>query len=383
MILTAKIKLDPTPDQHQALKDALHRMNSACDWISAWAWENKTFGQFKIHYGIYKDIRDNFDLGSQATIRAIGKVADAYKAGKKGQRTFKKLGAFPLDKHLLKIWVDVQIVSIWTLDGREKMPFFAGERQLELLRGRHKETDLCYIGGDFYLFVSCEIDDPDERDVEAFLGVDLGVANIATDSDGNAYAGGHVNGLRSRHAKMRGRLQSRGTKSARRLLKKRRRKEQRFASDVNHCIAKELVGRAERTNRGIAIEDLTGIRDRVRVRKAQRRQHSSWAFADLRAKIEYKARLLGVPVIAVDPRNTSRTCSECGHCEKGNRQSQGRFECKSCGHVSNADYNAARNIAGRAVDAIASAVNWPNAAGIASLVGFQPSCKLPASAGSR
>lgn len=354
MILTAKIKLSPTPEQHKALKDTLYRMNEACNWISEVAWQEKTFGKFKIQYLVYKDVRENFGLGAQVAVRAIGKVADAYKAGKKGQRTFKKMGAFPLDGRILKIWPEKMMVSIWTLNGREKMPFFAGERQLELLQGKHKETDLCYIVGDFYLFVSCEIDDPDERDVEEFLGVDFGIANIATDSDGNNYAGGTVNGLRSRHTKLRGRLQSKGTKSARRLLRNRRRKEQRFASDANHCIAKELVARAERTNRGIALEELTGIRDRVRVRKAQRRQHSSWSFADLRAKIEYKAKLMSIPVIAVDPRNTSRTCNECGHCEKANRQSQDRFECKSCGHVSNADYNAARNIASRAT------VNWPN-----------------------
>ena len=223
---------------------------------------------------------------------------------------------------------------------------------------------MAYIGGEFYLLATCEVEEPEVKEVVSYLGVDLGIVNLATDSAGHVYGGGQVNGLRRRHAKLRGRLQSRGTKSARRLLRKRSRKEQRFAADVNHCIAKELVwamdSLAERTGRGIALEDLTGIRERVRVRKAQRRQHSSWAFADLRKKIAYKARLLGIPVTAVDPRNTSRTCHECGHCEKGNRQSQARFECQSCGHVSNADYNAACNIAGRAVDALASIVNQPN-----------------------
>ncbi len=213
------------------------------------------------------------------------------------------------------------------------------------------------------MLATCEVEEPEVKEVAGYLGVDLGIVNLATDSDGHVYAGGQVNGLRRRHAKLRSRLQSRGTKSARRLLRKRSRKEQCFAADVNHCIAKKLVvGEwhlfAERTGRGMALEDLTGIRERVRVRKAQRRQHSAWAFDDLRKKIAYKARLLGIPVIAVNPRNTSRTCHECGHCEKGNRQSQARFECQSCGHVSNADYNAARNIAG--ADALASIANQPN-----------------------
>ena len=208
------------------------------------------------------------------------------------------------------------------------------------------------------MLATCEVEAPEEKEVGDYLGVDLGIVTLATDSDGHVYAGGQVNGLRRRHARLRGRLQSRGTKSARRLLRKGSRRERRFAADMNHCIAKELVERAERTGRGIALEDLTGIRERIRVRKAQRRQHSSWAFADLRKKIAYKACLLGVPVIAVNPRNTSRTCQECGHCQKGNRQSQARFECQSCGHVSNADYNAACTIAG--ADASASIANQPN-----------------------
>jgi len=299
------------------------------------------------------------------TVRVIGKVADAYKAGKKRERRFKKLGAIAYDSRILSWQMEEGRISIWMMGGRQRMRYQGGERQLELLKNQRGETDLAYRGGEFYLLATCEVEEPEVKDVAGYLGVDLGIVNLATDSDGHVYAGGQVNGLRRRHAKLRGRLQSRGTKSARRLLRKRSRREQRFAADVNHCIAKELVAGewnslAERTGQGIAIEDLTGIRERVRVRKAQRRQHSAWAFADLRKKIAYKAGLLGVPVIAVNPRNTSRTCHECGHCEKGNRQSQERFECQSCGHVSNADYNAACNIAGRAADALASIINQPN-----------------------
>jgi IS605 OrfB family transposase len=92
-----------------------------------------------------------------------------------------------------------------------------------------------------------------------------------------------LNNLRKRHFKLRQRLQKKGTKSAKRLLKKRRQKEARFARDVNHWIAKELVKRAQGTGRGIALEDLKGIRERVTVRKSQRRQHHSWAFNQLRS----------------------------------------------------------------------------------------------------
>ena len=348
MKLTAKVKLTPTPEQHQMLKDTLHRANAASNYISGVAWDAQVFRQFGIHKLTYKDVRSRFGLSAQMTVRAIGKVADAYKVGKKRQRTFKKMGAFPYDLRILSWRLSDQTVSIWTLGGRQRMPFLAGERQLELLQSQRGETDLAYIGGEFYLLTSCDIEEPEPIDVEEYLGVDMGIAQIAVDSDGNMYAGGTVNALRKRHAKLRRKLQKKGTKSSKRLLKKRRRKEQRFANDVNHCIAKDLVLRAKRTGRGIAVEDLKGIRTRTRVRRAQRRKHHSWAFFDLRTKIEYKAKLHGVPFVLVDPRNTSRMCSECGHVAKENRRSQSKFVCQSCGFVLHADWNAARNVSGRA-----------------------------------
>jgi IS605 OrfB family transposase len=220
------------------------------------------------------------------------------------------------------------------------------------------------IGGAFTSLATGEVEAAEEKEVTGYVGVDPGSVNLATDSDGPVYGGGQVHGLRRRHARLRGRLQSRGTKSARRLLRKGSGKEQCFARDVTHGITRELDGgewhaHAERSGRGIAIEARRGIGERVRVRRAGRRQHSAWAYDDLRKEIADKASLLGIPVIAVDPRHTSRPCHECGHCEKGNRQSQARFAGQSCGHVSDADDNAAGTMASRAADAVASHVNQP------------------------
>lgn len=198
--------------------------------------------------------------------------------------------------------------------------------------------------------------------------MDLGIKNIAADSDGNTYSGGKVNGLRGRHARLRAKLQSKGTQSAKRLLKKRRRKESRFAADVNHTISKRLVAKAKGTGRGIALEDLSGIRDRVTVRKAQRRSHHSWSFHQLRSFVTYKAKLAGVLVVLVDPRNTSRTCPECGTIDKRNRPTRDLFCCVSCGRAGPADTIAAGNIARRAV------VNQPHA-------GRSGTCMLPTSVG--
>ena len=155
--------------------------------------------------------------------------------------------------------------------------------------------------------------------------------------------------MRYRHRQLRRKLQTKGTHSARRRLRKLSGKERRFSTWTNHNISKEIVEKAKDTGRGIAIEKLGGIRDRLTVRKAQRSTLSSWSFAQLRVFIEYKAKLAGILVVAVDPRNTSRTCPCCGYIDKANRKSQSKFLCLDCGYSGLADQIAAVNIRSRAV----------------------------------
>lgn len=355
MKLTAKIKLVPTDDQRQSLRQTLERANAACNHISMVAWERQSFNKLSLQKLCYYDARAQFELTAQIVVRALGKVAEAYKLDKKVQRVFRPHGAFPFDARILKYRLDKREVSIWTLTGREHIPFAAGERQLELLQHQQGESDLALIGDEFYLFATCDIDEPTLEDVEEFLGVDMGIANIATDSDGERKSGKHVNRARHRNQRLRQKLQKKGTKSAKRLLKKRSKRESRFVNDVNHCISKALVQKAQRTRRGIAIEDLTGIRERVRLRKSQRTQLHSWSFNDLGNKIAYKAQMCGVVVKQVDPRNTSRECSRCGYIDKANRPNQSTFRCTSCGNSLHADVNAAINIGRRA------SVNAPDA----------------------
>jgi IS605 OrfB family transposase len=145
-------------------------------------------------------------------------------------------------------------------------------------------------------------------------------------------------------------LQARKTTSAQRLLKKRRRKEQRFVADINHRISKRIVAEAQRTGQGIAVEKLTGIRDRVRLRKPQRATLHTWAFAQLGEFLAYKAHVAGVVFVHVDPAHTSQTCHACRWVDKRNRRSQAVFECGRCGFVGHADHNAAINIATRGVE---------------------------------
>lgn len=347
MKLIARVKLQPTPEQHALLLQTLEAANAACNYVSGVAWDKRVFGQFALHKLQYANVRAQFGLGADITVRVFAKVADAYKLDKRNKRAFKPHGAFPFNDRLVSYKLEMRIISIWTMGGRQKMPFVISDHAAKLLEGLRGECDVVYRKGKFYLYQTCDVEESPEIDPDDFLGVDLGIANIAADSDGTFHQGKTVKAVRHRHRKLRAKLQRKGTRSAKRKLKQLSGKEQRFAKDTNHVISKQIVQTAQDTGRGIALEELTGIRARVTARRSQRATLHSWSFYQLRVFIEYKAKRAGIPVVAVDPRNTSRTCPCCGCIDKANRKSQDTFSCTSCGFAGRADYIAARNISRR------------------------------------
>lgn len=360
---TLLAKLLPTPEQAQALSDTMKAFNEACNEIAETAFQNRTANKVNLQKVVYYNIRRKYGLSAQLTIRAISKVAEAYKRDKNVKPTFRKDGAIVYDQRILS-WKGIDRVSILTLKGRELIPVRFGVYQQEKLGRIRGQADLIVRERVFYLGVVVDVPEALEFNAEEWLGVDLGVNNIAVDSDGQAWSGKTLNGIRARHSKLRSKLQAIGSKSAKRLLRKRSRKEHRFARNINHCISKLLVAKAKDTERGIALEDLTGIRSRITVKKRQRRTQHSWSFHQLRSFIEYKAKIAGVPVRLVNPRNTSRTCPNCGDIAKANRQGE-RFHCGNCSFVGVADHVAAVNI-GRVV------VNRPCVSGT-----FLNHCVLP------
>jgi putative transposase len=347
------VKLAPTDEQYQALQTTMERFNEAANYVSQLALDNRTASQVRLHRLAYRYLREHYGLSAQMAVRAVGKVVEVYRRDGSKLAIFKPHSAMVYDQRILS-WKGLDKVSLLSLQGRLIIPVRIGSYQEVRINRVVKQCDLILRDGVFYLAVTVDAPEPHPDDPVGYIGVDFGIVNIAADSDGTTYSGGQVNGLRKRRAKLRAKLQTNGSKAAKRLLVKRSRKEGRFATNINHVISKRVVAKAKDTGRGIALEDLGGIRDRMTVRRSQRRQHHSWAFRQLRGFIEYKAKLAGVMVRLVDPRNTSRTCPACGIIDKRNRPSQSLFSCVSCGFSGPADTIAAGNIARRAT------VNWPN-----------------------
>ncbi len=312
------------------------RFNGAANWLSGVAFRERLWHWLPLQRRAYREMRERFQLPSAATVVVIRKVAYAYhnRQRRQHQATFRRRGAIPVYRHRYKRDGTVSMYGL-------RIPFTA--RPQAIVSSRHQAV-LWYRRGKFILHQVVEVDVPAPPSVREYLGCDLGTVNLLTDSEAEAYSGQAVEEKRRIYVHRRARLQKRGTRAARRKLRALSGRQRRYQRDVNHGIAKRVVAKAQRLCCGIALEDLRGIRDRIKARRRQRDRLHNWAFGQLRQFIVYKAAQAGVPVVLVEPANTSRTCPVCGHVDKRNRRSQSEFQCRRCGHAGPADVIAARNI---------------------------------------
>lgn len=368
-----QVKLIPTSAQASALEATLRTVNRAANDVSRTGFERCGLrGEVKrLRSECYADRRGR-GLGAQAAQHIIKRVADAYATlrgniyhgnlGKTGSKRrvkaeskpieFRMDAAHTFDDRCLSWNYDQRTVSIWTVHGRLKnVAFAASPNDLRtLVEHRRGESDLVFRDGKWFLLAVCDIPGQPEFEPRDWVGVDRGINNLATTSDATNYSGRGLNRYRRWQARKKAEIQAKRTRSAARLLKKRAKREARHAAHINHSIAKDVVAVAQRTERGIALEDLKGIRERVTVRRDQRATQSSWPFHQLGTFIAYKAQRVGVPVIEVDAAYTSQRCPlrGCGHTERANRPTRDIFSCRRCGLAGPADVVAGVNVRDRA-----------------------------------
>lgn len=367
MKLTLQLQLLPDTAQADALRTTVERFNAAATWLAGMAFAHQCANKIALQKLAYYELRARFGLPADTAIRCIAQVVEAYKRDKTLQPVFRPQAAVPFSMGKNIGFKGPDSVSISTLHGRVIVPFLMGKYQAERFGFAHRQADLVLRrDGKWFLLVTVELPDGTPLPITDFIGVDLGIVNLATTSDAETQTGEAVEACRTRYARRRKRLQQaahlsqmqgKRPKNIRRALKRTARREAAFRRDVNHGISKKLVATSTDTLRGIALEDLEGIRERTPFRKPQRARMSGWAFFQLRSFVAYKAQRAGVPLVLVDPKHTSQECNVCGHVARANRRSQAVFSCKKCGYTTHADFNAALNIRGRA------RVNWPEVAG--------------------
>ncbi len=347
--LTIVCQLNPTPEQAQKLDKTLVAFAEACNYVNETV-NPQIKNKNRIQAETYKEIRSQFGLSANLAVRVCARVAANRKVGKP-VKSFKSTSA-DYDARIFSYREKDQSASLTTVDGRLVMPMVLGNYQIGKLKG-HTPTSatLCkHRDGLFYLHVQVKDETPEPINDSGVKGVDLGRTDLAISSEGERFSGNEVKAKRDRFALRRASIQRKGTKSSKRLLKRLSGREKRYQTWVNHNISKRIVECAYSANQAIALEDLTGIRERTNQQlrsKTERRRSNSWAFYQLRMFIDYKAAAKGVPVVLVNPAYTSQTCHRCLHIhpEKGKSYRSGKtFKCGYCGWKGDADLNGANNI---------------------------------------
>ncbi|HWQ79143.1 MAG TPA: transposase [Anaerovoracaceae bacterium] len=355
LTITAKLRILPASEEHALLLATMRAYTSACNYVAAYIFHTCDLNPVSLNKALYYDLRARFSLRSQMAQSVLKTVVSRYKAirsvdNKWVRPIFKKLEynlVWNRDYSLCS-----GVFSVNTLEGRIRMAF--------RMDGMEKYFDgswtfgtakLVTRNGKWFLHIpmtksglGCS-----DEDLSNVVGIDLGINFLAVsyNSDGKTVfcPGREIKQRRAEFKQLRKELQQRGTPSARRRLKKTGSRENRWMHDVNHRVSKALVTSSP-VNTLFVLEDLTGIRNATeRVSLKNRYLTVSWAFYDLRKKLEYKAVLYGSKTIAADPAHTSQTCPKCGHISKDNRDRKNHlFTCKACGYRSNDDRIAAMNL---------------------------------------
>jgi len=383
-VLTVSCKLKASQSQAAKLDATLEAFGQALNWVNQNTPE-KVANAVKLQSLCYREIRARFGLSSNLAQQICRRVASARKVAQQKNRPVKafKGGFATYDARIFSFREKDWTVSLTTVEGRERFELAIGRYQREQLAGSNPKsaTLVKRKDGSYSIQICVETEPCPPQRTDRVLGVDLGRTDIAHTSEGDNWNGQQLNRIRDHYSKLRAALQrkaSKGTRSSRRrcrqLLQRLSGKERRFQSRqrcvaktwVNHRISKAIVSRAKATNSALALEDLTGIRERINQQprsKTERRRVNSWAFYQLRQFLEYKALRAGVALILVPPAYTSQTCHRCLHIHPDPAQSYRsgkKFKCGHCGWEGDADLNGANVIA-----LLGAAVNQPRGSWLA------------------
>lgn len=373
-VLTISCKLKVNESQTKKLDATLDAFGQALNWVNQNTPE-KIANAVKLQTLCYYEVRARFGLSSNLAQQVCRRVAGSRKVAKQKHRPVKafKAGFVTYDARIFSFREKDWTVSLTTVDGRERFALAIGNYQVGALKGSNPKsaTLVKRQDGSYYLQICLESEPPEPQASDDVLGVDLGRTDIAHTSEGQTWEGQSINKVRDHYANLRAKLQqkaSKGTRTSRRrcreLLQRLSGRERRFQAWLNHNISKSLVQTAKSKQASIALEDLTGIRERTNQQprnKTERRRSNSWAFNQLRLFITYKALGAGVKVVMVNPACTSQTCHQCLHIHpvKGESYRNGkRFCCGHCGWHGDADLNGAKNIKTIGLSVIQPGGSW-------------------------
>jgi putative transposase len=372
---TVVLDINPTPEQATTLLATIGEYTACFNAVAREGYTSACFNGVELHKRTYYPLRtEHPTLPAQLVVSSRMKATEAVKSAlthkRRGRKTSVPHAQFcPIRYDMRSYWVkwETAVCSLASVSGRLQLPFNVPAYARKYIGGKVASADLIYKRGRWRLHVVVSLPAPDIAPTDDVVGVDLGVVRPAVTSNNRFLGQRRWREQEARIFRLRRKLQAKGTRSAKRHLRKLSGKLFRQRRDHDHVLSKRIV-QATSAGGTIVLENLTDIRKRVKQRGGQqsRRLHS-WSFAQLQAFTRYKAQDRGQRVVLIDPRKTSQTCNRCGYASRANRPKQAVFCCRDCGYQLNCDLSAARNIAAKYLAQIGtSELSGPPSNGLSS-----------------
>ena len=370
---TIVVQLNPNPEQSAILTETLVEYTDCYNTVCIEGFATLCKNGVELHKRTYYSLREKYpelpaQLVCSARVKATESIKSALTWAKKYEKSYpkrvekaQKYGkpiptykpvqsphsaccSIRYDNRSYWVKFEKQTASLATVSGRMELNFIIPKHAIKYIDGKIASADLCYRHGKFTLHIVVELPSPQIASIPNVIGIDLGLNHPAVTSNHQFMGQRQWKEQERRIFRIRRKLQAKGTKSARRHLRKLSGKLLRQRKDHDHVISKRIVQNAK-PGSTIVLENLTHIRDTSKIEgKQNKRRFHSWSFTQLFDFIEYKAEARGIQVVKVDPRHTSQTCSKCGYQARNNRRTQSLFLCRHCGYSLNADLNASINI---------------------------------------
>ena len=388
LVLSIKVRLKPDNKQAEQFAEVSEVYRQACNVVSMWYFDHHfNVSRADFNRDMYYKIKELFPKLNTAMVQSTYRTTKARYDAVETQlaKSPYKVWSSKYDNQKHKIYLHIKRDLEWL-----KKPIYFKRPQADYLRNtnysftaHYEQISLNVLGtrikvnychnfnnllfaetnkiGTAKLVKSCnhwflhipitiEVPELQDDDIHHVVGIDRGLRFIATCYDEKYHttfiSGKHVLHIRRKYAKLRAQLQSKGTKSAKRRLKKIGNRENRWMRDINHCISKTLVQQYGK-NTLFVLEDLTNVTFETtkKRRKENRYEHNSWSFYQLEQFLAYKAELNHSKVIEVSAQYTSQRCPRCGRINKDNRDHDMHlYKCDRCGYSTNDDRLAAINI---------------------------------------
>lgn len=344
-VLTLVCKLQPTPEQSDLIEGTLQAFADACNYTNQ-AVKPSITSSVSIQNLVYPILREQFGLSANLAVRACARVGANRKIALVKDKPVKEFNptSADYDARIFAFREKDWTVSLTLVGGRERIKLNVGNYQRGKLAGSNPTSaQLCkHRDGQYYIHIQIKDEAPVPIKSDKVIGVDFGRRDIAVTSIGDKWDGKQITEVRDKYSRVRASLQKRatiGTRSTRRrarqILQRLQGRERRFQSWLNHNISKLIILSALSSKAIVAIEDLTGIRERTNQQprtKIERRRSNSWSFFQLRQFLEYKGIQAGIEIVAVSPRYTSQTCHQCLHIHPDRDKSYRSGKSFKCGH---------------------------------------------------